>query len=177
MSFNRIKAASKASYVQPHIPTGRKDCPHCGKVLKDTTALRNHVKIHTGTQNYTCETCGKKMSTAIAYERHMGVHEKKFECDQCGGKYSSSSVLNLHIKREHSAHKPEDLICSHCAKKFGKVQSCRDHQKECRKAPNFKPYYCPVKGCKYAKKDQEDVSKDGFARLKDYNAHLKKEHK
>ena len=45
-----------------------------------------------------------------------------------------------------------------------------------RHASDFVPKWCPVKSCKHAEKKKFNKLKDGFARTKDLNRHIREMH-
>ncbi|XP_046976000.1 zinc finger protein 485-like [Vanessa cardui] len=54
-------------------------CQTCGKVCRDTTALREHESIHTGDKPLSCELCGKRYRRSGALCTHKRIAHKHSE--------------------------------------------------------------------------------------------------
>jgi KRAB domain-containing zinc finger protein len=87
----------------------------CGVCFKEFTTkggTRRHMKIHDPTHaleapknNYKhpCQICKQLFPTPSAVERHMSVHtgEKRFQCENCGRKFSQKDHHKRHLARKY----------------------------------------------------------------------------
>lgn len=51
--------------------------------------------------SFACPTCNRKLKTATSLKAHVRTHrvvEKKFECDNCGKKYTNQYDLKVILK-------------------------------------------------------------------------------
>jgi len=93
-------------------PTQPAKCPECGKVLKNATCLKAHMKSHHNNaaanqqvQKPTnrCGECGKLFKRKQDLKSHMRVHtgEKPYDCKVCGKAFGLASNFSKH-RRTHS---------------------------------------------------------------------------
>jgi hypothetical protein len=69
-----------------NIETEEAQCQICGKTLKHSQTLKNHIKEVHGDKTYTCTTCGISLSCQRNLTTHMITHSKPaIPCEQ-GGK-------------------------------------------------------------------------------------------
>ncbi|XP_062126963.1 transcription factor Ouib-like isoform X2 [Drosophila sulfurigaster albostrigata] len=98
-------------------------------------------KGKSNTKTYVCDQCGRYFTDAsnlkIHIVRHTGI--KSFECQECGEKYYTGHLLNLHIRVKHQGEMP--YACKHCEQRFytstsrsrhEQLQHMRDRTYECR---------------------------------------------
>ncbi|XP_012219574.1 uncharacterized protein [Linepithema humile] len=83
-------------------------CPHCDKMFKNSSTLKQHVRIHEDQRQYRCDTCGVGFNRRDGLRLHMRVHEKtgsrglkECSCQVCGEKFPNHSTLVIHRNREH----------------------------------------------------------------------------
>jgi KRAB domain-containing zinc finger protein len=88
----------------------------CGQYFHTQTEAdehfeQQHQKIEEN-KKYRCLKCNYRSVYQNNFELHItGMHgEKILPCPKCSKCFSSSSILNLHIKRAHSPPK----VCPHC---------------------------------------------------------------
>ena len=86
-------------------------CEICGKQMKNTISLQNHMRQHDETREmveWTCDICDKtykclKSGQKASKERHLESHkEKQYECDFCYRKYRKLADLQCHIDADHN---------------------------------------------------------------------------
>ncbi|XP_011343974.2 uncharacterized protein LOC105283158 isoform X2 [Ooceraea biroi] len=83
-------------------------CPHCDKRFKNSSTLKQHVRIHEDQRQYRCDTCGVGFNRRDGLRLHMRVHEKtssrglkECSCQVCGEKFPNHSTLVMHRNRMH----------------------------------------------------------------------------
>lgn len=83
-------------------------CPHCDKMFKNSSTLKQHVRIHEDQRQYRCDTCGVGFNRRDGLRLHMKVHEKtgsrglkECSCQVCGEKFPNHSTLVIHRNRVH----------------------------------------------------------------------------
>ncbi|KAL6268870.1 hypothetical protein P5V15_001990 [Pogonomyrmex californicus] len=84
------------------------ECPHCDKMFKNSSTLKQHVRIHEDQRQYRCDTCGVGFNRRDGLRLHMRVHEKtgsrglkECSCQVCGEKFPNHSTLVIHRNRMH----------------------------------------------------------------------------
>ena len=51
-------------------------CPHCDKMFKNTSTLKQHVRIHEDQRQYKCDMCGVGFNRRDGLRLHLKVHQK-----------------------------------------------------------------------------------------------------
>jgi len=103
-------------------------CGFCGKEYRKKQVFKEHEKTHsdalTGKFSNECHICQKTFKTRDALRHHQFLHDKKFECEQCGKCFGYSRNLELHLK----SHKGiKDFQCHNCTKAFYSLRSLKMH--------------------------------------------------
>ncbi|CAH0596470.1 unnamed protein product [Chrysodeixis includens] len=90
-------------HVRIHNKEVRYNCKECQRGFVTCSAYNVHVKRHKGQRDYHCE-CGKTFYTSSALKQHKVVHtgEKKYQCKICDRKFTQTSHLSRHFKRDHA---------------------------------------------------------------------------
>lgn len=155
---------------------GSKECPLCQKVLSTKLSLDRHISKHYGKSDYQCDVCNTAVKDLQSLREHKKIHDvKNFKCTQCKSVFGTQKLLTSHVERIHTKYTKEQRTCAHCKKTFGKIMSLRDHIPDCRKRDGYPgPYYCPDKKC--VKSNSTGKFPEGYTRVKDLNAHMKKPH-
>ncbi|KAL0818808.1 hypothetical protein ABMA28_008131 [Loxostege sticticalis] len=89
-------------HVRIHNKEVRYNCKICQRGFVTCSAYNVHLKRHKGQRDYHCE-CGKTFYTSSALKQHKVVHtgEKKYQCKICERKFTQTSHLSRHFKRDH----------------------------------------------------------------------------
>lgn len=93
-----------------------KRCGICRKVLKNKSAMQNHLKSHTQEKLFSCEICGTKVCSSSALEKHHTIHtegKRPYTCTTCGKSFLCLASLQRHEKT-HTAER--EFVCHICGK-------------------------------------------------------------
>ncbi|KOC63961.1 Zinc finger protein 497 [Habropoda laboriosa] len=138
------------------------ECPHCDKMFKNSSTLKQHVRIHEDQRQYRCDTCGVGFNRRDGLRLHMRVHEKtdsrglkECSCQVCGEKFPNHSMLVIHRNRVHKdvrlrhhmmvTHNRLEgtLPCPHCPKRFVNQLRLKTHMIS---HSEERPYTCEICG-------------------------------
>ncbi|CAB3228103.1 unnamed protein product [Arctia plantaginis] len=89
-------------HIRIHNKEVRYNCKECSRGFVTCSAYNVHLKRHKGQRDYSCE-CGKTFYTSSALKQHKVVHtgEKKYQCKICDRKFTQTSHLSRHFKKDH----------------------------------------------------------------------------
>lgn len=83
-------------------------CPQCEKMFKNSSTLKQHLRIHEDMRQYKCDMCGVGFNRRDGLRLHLKVHEKtdsrglkECSCQICGEKFPNHSTLVIHRNRTH----------------------------------------------------------------------------
>lgn len=90
-------------HIRIHNKEVRYNCKECSRGFVTCSAYNVHLKRHKGQRDYSCE-CGKTFYTSSALKQHRVVHtgEKKYQCKICDRKFTQTSHLSRHFKKDHA---------------------------------------------------------------------------
>lgn len=96
-------AGNLSIHIRIHNKEVRYNCEVCQRGFVTCSAYNVHLKRHKGQRDHHCE-CGKTFYTSSALKQHKVVHtgEKKYQCKICERKFTQTSHLSRHFKRDHA---------------------------------------------------------------------------
>ncbi|XP_034934267.1 uncharacterized protein [Chelonus insularis] len=107
-------------------------CPHCDKMFKNSSTLKQHLRIHEDQRQYRCDTCGVGFNRRDGLRLHMRVHQKsdsralkECSCQICSEKFPNHSMLVIHRNRVHKDGK--QYTCHICNRSMLSTRSLEWH--------------------------------------------------
>ncbi|KAK0181788.1 hypothetical protein PV327_004038 [Microctonus hyperodae] len=107
-------------------------CPHCDKMFKNTSTLKQHIRIHEDQRQHRCDTCGVGFNRRDGLRLHMRVHQKsdsralkECSCQICSEKFPNHSMLVIHRNRVHKDGK--QYTCHICNRSMLSTRSLEWH--------------------------------------------------
>lgn len=107
-------------------------CPRCDKMFKNTSTLKQHIRIHEDQRQYKCDMCGVGFNRRDGLRLHMKVHTKsdsrglkECSCQLCGEKFPNHSMLVIHRNRTHKDGR--NYTCHICNRSMISTRSLEWH--------------------------------------------------
>jgi len=124
-SITGIKSHEKWCYLNPDI---KKDCPVCGKPIKNLKNKTCSYKCSNNFYSYKRKVIGTKKAKCIKCNKEFDIHlqrsSKKFICDSCNP-----------VKKVHNPAKK--INCKFCNRSII-IQNIKRHEQACKNNPNCK---------------------------------------
>ncbi|CBY10937.1 unnamed protein product [Oikopleura dioica] len=107
-------------------------CPYltCKVSFRFPAQLRRHLNVHEN-RVLSCNYCLYRNVDSIKVQSHLMIHFqiKRFNCEICSRKFSTSAHLGVHHKRAHST---DDFVCVDCTFATAKRHTLYKHRKSCK---------------------------------------------
>lgn len=126
-------------------PRKNYQCLSCGRVFKDASILKAHLRTHLPDNEkfaFECEICGKKLVNKWSLKYHIHtIHERvqAHFCHLCGRGFGNKSNLRSHL----ISHSTENVSCDICGGIFKNRISLQSHKK-IHKPDHTKKFSCPT---------------------------------
>ena len=113
-------------------------CDSCGKVLRDSNELNNHVSIHQF-DLFHCIKCRKVCRSSFSFEKHMQTHYgMEIRCNVCNKCFDIKTSLINHMQK----HSNDTMKCDICSKRFQYRQNATKHIEYAHREEKTVP--CPL---------------------------------
>lgn len=104
----------------------------CSVCMKPFPNLEAHMRKHTGEKPFACSMCSRAFGSKVSLSAHMVFkHENsnKYKCSlgECNKTFPKPSMLEFHLLKEHTNHKPH--VCQYCSKGFFRTSDLSRHLK------------------------------------------------
>ena len=103
-------------------------CEECEESFKKYNQLGNHIRlVHSLDEKYNCKDCGKRFTNTATLRSHIKYHHEapRFKCSFCGRMLKDESRLVAH-ERQHTGEKP--FKCSVCNSAYTSKSSLDQHE-------------------------------------------------
>ncbi|XP_046649114.1 gastrula zinc finger protein XlCGF44.2-like [Daphnia pulicaria] len=100
----------------------------CCNQLFSRIELKAHKEEH-HREGFICPTCNKNFEFRLGFLRHKQIHERKYQCEQCGFSTQNKIKLKRHKKIKH----PKIHKCDKCSYQTKSDYSIKRHQQKHRK--------------------------------------------
>jgi len=95
----KLQLENHVNVVHLNLPKKTFPCEICGKVFSETRNVTIHIrKEHLKERPYECDECGTKFATSSLLNQHKQIHSDvlRFVCPYCGKAFKQNSVLYRH---------------------------------------------------------------------------------
>ena len=102
MHRKKLQLENHVNVVHLNLPKKTFPCEICGKVFSETRNVTIHIrKEHLKERPYECDECGTKFATSSLLNQHKQIHSDvlRFVCPYCGKGYKQRSGLIKHESR------------------------------------------------------------------------------
>lgn len=93
---------------------GEQTCSTCGKVFRDSTALRRHSLVHSDERPHACSHCEKRFRRRDHLKAHELAHHSgitSHDCKTCDATFNTRYALTVHSKAcKNRPSSPKDVI-------------------------------------------------------------------
>lgn len=140
VNFSKLDRVLKAKLREQRLK-----CNDCGRICRDSTHLREHLRQHTGERPFSCHICEKKFFTNSSLQSHIRIHKGdwKYVCVNCGKGFVNKTAFSNHERRKHTFEKP--YSCEICDKRFPSNQQMQIHKEQHQNVLSYECNQCDRK--------------------------------
>ncbi|CAG9769877.1 unnamed protein product [Ceutorhynchus assimilis] len=147
-------------------------CDVCGLDFSKRNLLSAHVDDHVANEegDFQCEVCNRIFTNLRLFRIHRRMHlphNKSWQCNTCGKKYSSKNLLDEHVNT-HLGVRP--YACSTCGKDFASKYTFKAHEKTHETRP--RPFKCEQCGKAFLSQQNLSQHEKTHVGIKEYQCHL-----
>ncbi|XP_072049205.1 uncharacterized protein [Amphiura filiformis] len=122
---------------RPRIPKEKLTCTVCGRVFKNVSAVKSHMRAHRGRETretIQCKDCDITFQEESELKLHMENHQT-FACSECGKLFTSLLRLQAHFRWHDQSNDEKSLvtdktwICHVCGQVYGRKSHLTTHLK------------------------------------------------
>lgn len=122
-------------------------CEICGRELKTSTSLREHLKnFHADdSKRIECHLCGHFLKNPYSMRKHLSRHkqmEQNIKCEICQKPCTTKAALSSHMRMKHVLQRT--IPCRHCDKKFKQKIDRDEHESTHTGIDLYKCDFCPM---------------------------------
>lgn len=154
-----ISRTALLDHMNFHLNPDQLKCPKCGKLLRDSYQLKNHLERHEDPnqgRKYPCHLCHKSFYHQSLLNTHLMTHLtpeererlKTYSCPECGKSFESKGYMAHHVRLMHK--KTYACVCHICARNFKTKREFKVHFTHLHMEQPDKSFLCVTCNAKFS---------------------------